>query len=93
MKVTDTPAFLNRAHVRIALGEKGATDKVTFVVVDVMNKEHRAEAFLAKNPDAVVPCMELDDGTYLSHCIAITEYIDGHFEGVPLCGELLRNAR
>lgn len=86
MKIYDTPAFANPARVRIALAEKGATDKVTFVEVDVMNKEHRTEAYLAKNPDASVPCMELDDGTYLSHCTAITEYIDGHFEGVPLCG-------
>jgi len=86
MKIYDTPAFPNPARVRIALAEKGATDKVTFVEVDVMNKEHRTEAYLAKNPDASVPCMELDDGTYLSHCTAITEYIDGHFEGASLCG-------
>ena len=33
MKVFDTPALPNPARVRIALGEKGATDKVTFVEV------------------------------------------------------------
>ena len=87
MKIYDTPAFPNPARVRIALAEKAATDKVTFVEVDVMNKEHRAKDFLAKNPDASVPCMELDDGTFLSYCTAITEYIDGHFEGTSLCGD------
>ncbi len=87
MKIYDTPAFPNPARVRIALAEKAATDKVTFVEVDVMNKEHRTKDFLAKNPDASVPCMELDDGTFLSQCTAITEYIDGHFDGISLCGE------
>jgi len=87
MKIYDTPAFPNPARVRIALAEKAATDKVTFVEIDVMNKEHRSKDFLAKNPDASVPCMELDDGTFLSHCTAITEYIDGHFDGISLCGK------
>jgi len=87
MKIYDTPAFPNPARVRIALAEKAATDKVTFVEIDVMNKEHRTQDFLAKNPDASVPCMELDDGTFLSQCTAITEYIDGHFDGISLCGE------
>jgi len=40
-----------------------------------------------KNPDAVVPCLELADGTYIAHCNAITKYIDGHFEGPSLTGD------
>lgn len=87
MKVYDIENFPNPVRVRIALAEKNATDQVEFIPVDVMGGEHRTKAFCAKNPDASVPYVELDDGTILSQCTAITEYIDGHFEGTSLCGE------
>ncbi|WP_415400858.1 glutathione S-transferase family protein [Tateyamaria sp. SN3-11] len=87
MKIYDVEGFPNPARVRIALAEKGATDKVEFIPVDVMGGEHRTEAFKAKNPDAVVPCLELEDGSHISQCNAITEYIDGEFEGPSLTGE------
>ena len=87
MKIFDIEGFPNPARVRIALAEKGATDKVEFVSVDVMNGEHRTNAFKAMNPDASVPCAELDDGTHLSKVTAITEYIDGTFEGPSLFGD------
>lgn len=86
MKIYDIEGFPNPVRVRIALAEKGATDKVEFVPVDVMGGEHRTEAFKAMNPDAVVPCLELADGTHIAQCNAITEYIDGHFEGPSLTG-------
>ncbi len=87
MKIYDTEGFPNPARIRIALAEKGATDSVEFIPVDVMAGEHRTEAFKAKNPDAVVPCLELEDGSHISQCNAITEYIDGHFDGPSLTGE------
>ena len=87
MRIIDSEGCPNPARARIALAEKGATDKVEFVPVDVMGGEHRTDAFKAKNPDAVVPCLELADGTYISQCNAITEYIDGHFEGPSLTGK------
>jgi glutathione S-transferase len=68
--------------VRIALAEKGMTDQVTFVTVDVPNGEHRGVAFLEKNPSGAVPVLELEDGTTISECTAITEYIDG-LDGSP----------
>ncbi|GAB5467622.1 MAG: glutathione S-transferase [Rhodospirillales bacterium] len=87
MKIHDLEGLPNPARVRIALAEKGASDKVAFVPVDVMGGEHRSEAFKQKNPDASVPCLELEDGTYISQCTAITEYLDGALEGPSLCGE------
>ena len=87
MKIYDVEGFPNPARVRIALAEKAATDKVEFVPVDVMGGEHRTDAFKSKNPDAVVPCLELADGSYISQCTAITEYIDGTFDGPSLTGE------
>jgi glutathione S-transferase len=86
MKFYDAEGFPNPARVRIALAEKGATDNIEFIPVDVMGGEHRTDAFKAKNPDAVVPCLELADGSHISQCTAITEYIDGHFEGASLTG-------
>ena len=87
MKIFDIEGFPNPARVRIALAEKGATDKIEFVSVDVMNGEHRTDAFKAINPDASVPCAQLDDGTYISQVTAITEYIDGTCEGPSLFGK------
>lgn len=87
MIIYDIANFPNPLRVRIALAEKNAFDKVTFKPVDVMNAEHRSEAFLAKNPFAGVPVLELDDGTYIAECSAIIEYIDHHFTGPSLTGE------
>lgn len=90
MKIYDYEGFPNPARVRIALAEKGATDKVEFVHVDVMKGEHRLPEFVSKNPSASVPVLELDDGTFISECSAITEYLDHAFEGISLTGKTAR---
>ncbi len=77
MKIYDFEGFPNPARVRIALAEKGLTDQVEFVSVNVPEGEHKSEAFRAKNPSGLVPALELDDGTVISECSAITEYLDG----------------
>ena len=87
MKIYDVENFPNPLRVRIALAEKNATNQVTFIPVDLMNGEHRQAEFLAKNPNAGVPVLELDDGTCISECPAIIEYIDHSFEGPSLTGE------
>ena len=87
MKIHDFAAFPNPARVRIALNEKGATDQFEFVLVDVMAGEHRTDAFRAKNPSASVPVLELDCGTYISECTAITEFLDHNFAGPSLTGK------
>ncbi len=86
MKIYDVEGFPNPARVRIALAEKGATDKFEFIPVDFMGGEHRREEFLKKNPSAGVPVMELECGTCIAECTAITEYIDHSFEGPNLTG-------
>jgi glutathione S-transferase len=82
MKIHDIPGFPNPLRVRIALGEKGLTDQVEFVKVDLPAAEHKGAAFLAKNPTGTVPVLELDDGLFISECTAITEYID-NLDGAP----------
>ena len=82
MKVYEFKGFPNPARVRIALAEKELFDQATFVSVDVPGGEHKQPAFLAKNPSGAVPVLELEDGTLISECSAITEYLD-HATGEP----------
>lgn len=76
MKIYDTLGFPNPARIRIVLAEKGLEQLFQFVPVNLIAAEHKQPAFLAKNPNGVVPVLELDDGTYISECVAITEYLD-----------------
>lgn len=82
MKVYEFEGFPNPARVRMALAEKGLTDQVEFVSVDVPNGAHRTAEFLAKNPSGTVPVLELEGGTTIAECTAITEYLD-HLTGEP----------
>ena len=90
MKVYEFKGFPNPARVRIALAEKGLIDQVEFCHVDVPAGEHKKPAFLAKNPSGAVPVLELDDGTIISECSAITDYIDHAAGDAELTG---RNAK
>lgn len=76
MKIYEYAGLPNPARVRIALAEKGLMDQVEFVSVDVLNGEHQKPDFLSKNPSGTVPVLELDDGTTISECTAITEFLD-----------------
>jgi glutathione S-transferase len=76
MKVFDTPGFPNPLRVRIVLAEKALQGSVEFIKVDLPNAEHKQPAFLAINPLGTVPVLQLDDGTCISECTAITEYLD-----------------
>jgi len=76
LKIYDFKGFPNPTRVRIALAEKELSDKVEFISIDVPGGEHRLPAFAKKNPYATVPVLELEDGTCISECTAITEYVD-----------------
>lgn len=82
LKIHEFKGFPNPTRVRIALAEKGLIDEVEFVTVDVPAGEHKRAAFLAKNPSGAVPVLELEDGTCIAECTAITEYLD-NLDGKP----------
>lgn len=82
MKIYDRPGFPNPARIRIVLAEKGLDASIDFIPVDLIAAEHKSPAFLAKNPAGVLPVLELDDGTMIAECTAITEYLD-HLDGEP----------
>jgi glutathione S-transferase len=76
MKIYDIPGFPNPMRIRVVLAEKGLASQVEFVKIDLPAAEHKQAAFLAKNITGTVPVLELDDGTFISECTAITEYLD-----------------
>jgi glutathione S-transferase len=86
MKVFDIPGFPNPLRVRIALAEKGLASKVEFIKIDLPAAEHKQPAFLAINPLGTVPVLQLDDGTNISECTAITEYLDNQDGNPTLTG-------
>ncbi|MEB0137290.1 glutathione S-transferase [Actimicrobium sp. CCC2.4] len=79
MKIYDFKGFPSPARVRIALAEKGLTDRVEFVHVNVPAGEHKLPAFVAKNPSAAVPVLELDDGTMIAGSTDITAFVGPGF--------------
>jgi glutathione S-transferase len=82
MKIFDRPGFPNPARIRIVLKEKELDARVEFVSVDLIAAEHKQPAFLGINPSGVLPVLQLDDGTCISECTAITEYLD-NLDGKP----------
>lgn len=64
------------ARVRIALAEKGLISDTEFVPVNLWTGEHKKNEFLAINYSGTLPVLELDDGTLIAECTAITQYLD-----------------
>ncbi|MEM5460169.1 glutathione S-transferase [Paraburkholderia phytofirmans] len=83
MTIYDFPQGPYPTRVRIALAEKNLHSGVRFVLVDLYAGEHKKPEFMAsKNYSGTLPVLELDDGTCIAECTAITEYLDG-LDGVP----------
>ncbi|MGH8419538.1 MAG: glutathione S-transferase [Pseudomonas sp.] len=75
------------ARVRIALAEKGLLSKVEFVSVNIWKGEHKQPQFLALNYSGTLPVLELNDGTLIAECTAITQYLDSLTGSPTLTGE------
>ena len=74
----------NPRVVNIFLAEKGVD--VERETVDLMAGENRQETHLERNPAGQLPCLELDDGSYLAEITAICEYLDEVHPNPPLLG-------
>ncbi len=70
--------------VRMFAAEKGID--LQLEEVDLMAGENRQQAFGDKNPSRQLPCLELDDGNYISEITAICEYLEEKFPENPLIG-------
>ena len=61
-------------RVRIALNLKGVQYQPVFV--HLAKGEHRKPEYAKVNPQALVPTLELDDGTRLNQSLAIIEFLE-----------------
>jgi glutathione S-transferase len=75
----------NPKTVRMFMAEKGI--ELPKVEVDLAGGENRRDPYLSKNPSGQLPCLELDDGTYLAEITAICEYLDEKYPGPSLLGK------
>jgi maleylacetoacetate isomerase len=83
MKLYDYYRSSAAYRVRIALNLKGVVpDDRTFVHLRMGN--HRAQDYLALNPQGLVPALELDDKRVLTQSLAIVEYLEETHPVPPL---------
>jgi glutathione S-transferase len=85
MKLYDFAPAPNPRRVRIFLAEKGI--EVPTEQVDLRARAQHEPAFVARNPSATVPVLELDDGTCISESVAICRYFEALQPEPPLMGE------
>ena len=69
-------------RVRLALAFKGI--QAELVPVNLLSSEHKSRPFLEKNPQGLVPTLELDDGSLISQSPAIIEFIEDSCPGPAL---------
>jgi maleylacetoacetate isomerase len=74
MKLYDYYRSSAAFRVRIALNIMGL--EVEQESVHLRRKDHRSDAYLAVNPQGLVPALVDDDGTVLTQSLAIIEYLD-----------------
>lgn len=75
-------------RVRMYAAEKGIA--LELVEIDIASGEIAAPAYLAVNPLAEVPTLELDDGTRLTESMAICRHLEELHPSPPLFGRTAR---
>jgi glutathione S-transferase len=84
MKLYDFAAAPNPRRVRIFIAEKGID--VAMEQVDLRAGAHLEPDFAKINPWLTVPVLELDDGTRIAECVAISRYFEEIHPEPPLWG-------
>ena len=74
----------NPRVVRMFLAEKGVS--IPRETVDLLGGENRRGPHLQRNPSGQMPCLELDDGSFLSEILPICEYLEERHPQPPLVG-------
>lgn len=74
MKLYFFPVAPNPTKVRVYLGEKGLD--VPHELVNLREGQQSKPDFLAKNPMAKLPVLELDDGSLLTESLPIIDYFE-----------------
>jgi glutathione S-transferase len=74
----------NPRSVRIFMAEKGI--EIPLEQIDLLGGENRRPPYTDKNPAGQLPCLELDDGSFLAEITAICEYLEEIQPEPPLIG-------
>lgn len=74
----------NPRVVRMFMAERGID--VPSTDIDLRAGENREKPYMAKNPAGQMPCLELDDGTFLAEITVLCEYLDETSPGTSLIG-------
>jgi len=74
----------NPRVVRMFMAEKGLS--IPTQDVDLMAGDNRKSDHLARNPHGQMPCLELDNGAFLSEIIPICEYLEDKNPAPALVG-------
>ena len=69
-------------RVRIALNIKGLD--YGYLPVNLLNKEQKGNDYLARNPQGLVPALQLDSGEVLAQSVAILEWLEEEHPEPPL---------
>jgi len=85
MKLYHFPVAPNPSRVRIFVNEKAIP--LEQVPVNLTKGEHKSPEHLARTPRAVLPVLELEDGSYLTESVPIMEYLEEQFPEPPLIGK------
>ncbi|MBL8534165.1 MAG: glutathione S-transferase family protein [Betaproteobacteria bacterium] len=84
MKLHEFTLAPNPRRVRMFLAEKGVS--IPTVQVNVRERQQFTDEFAKINPFAVVPVLELDDGTCIGESVAICRYVEALYPEPPLFG-------
>lgn len=84
MKFYDCKTAPSPRRARMFIVEKGLN--IPTIEVDLRNKQQLTPEFLAINPHATVPVLELDDGTRFLNTSGIWRYLEAAYPNPPLLG-------
>lgn len=80
------------ASYRLRIALNMITETFRSVPVDILAKEHRSEEHLARNPQGLVPVLEID-GHRFTQSLAVIEYLDETRGGAFLPGDPIGRQR
>ena len=83
----------NPTKVRLYIAEKMAAQaplNIEQISVNLPKGEHRQAEHLARNANAKLPVLELDDGSFLTESLAIIEYLEECYPQPPMIGSTAR---
>ncbi|NNE86386.1 MAG: glutathione S-transferase [Alphaproteobacteria bacterium] len=86
MKFYDCSTAPSPRQVRMFIAEKGLTDQIETIEVNLREAEQLGDAFREINPYCTVPVLETDDGTRLTSTAGCCRYLEEAYPEPPLMG-------